>query len=119
MTILVVEDDALLRHSVNAILKKDGFHIIEASDGIDGYNVIQTIGNRIDLLLTDVIMPRMDGLSLAQSVTALYPRMHILLMSGHLLQDNPIRGYVVLKKPFQRYELVQAVRTAIIHVSCA
>ena len=105
MTILVAEDDPYLRLAVKTILEKDGFHTIEASDGIDGYKIIQEIGSSIDLLLTDISMPRMDGLALAQSAARSYPNMPILLMTGQTSSHHPTT-YMVLHKPFLRKVLL-------------
>jgi len=111
MFILLVEDDPLLRSVARAILRKEGLEAILAGDGNDGYKIIQKLGDSIDLLLTDVKLPGMDGLSLANSVKTLYPLMPILLMTGEpSVFQNPPSTYRVLKKPFLANELVEAVR---------
>jgi CheY-like chemotaxis protein len=66
MSVLVVDDEPCFRYSVKALLRKEGFEVIEADDGIDGYDIVQKMGRSIDLLLTDINMPRMDGLELAK-----------------------------------------------------
>jgi DNA-binding NtrC family response regulator len=112
--ILVVEDDSLLRAVIKKILKTKGFQIIEAGDGIDGYKIIQEVGSEISLLLTDINMPRMDGLSLAQLTAALCPDMPILLMTGNpSWLPHPMGTYAVLRKPFLSQALVLALREAI------
>jgi DNA-binding NtrC family response regulator len=111
MFILLVEDDPLLRSAAKAILRKEGLEAILAGDGNDGYKIIQKLGDSIDLLLTDVNLPGMDGLSLANSGKTLYPLMPILLMTGEpSVFQNPPSTYRVLKKPFLANELVEAVR---------
>jgi FixJ family two-component response regulator len=64
------------------------------------------------LLLTDFQMPRMDGLSLIDSVRELHPKMPVLLMTGSRVENRP-RSYAVLKKPIRREALLRAVRSAI------
>ena len=110
MTILVVDDDEFVRLFVRTVLENDGFQIIEAGDGIDGYKIIQEIGDSIDLLLTDNNMPRLDGLALAQLAAESFPDMRILLMTGQPSQflDDRTRSSV-LEKPFLLHDLIRAV----------
>ena len=112
MPILVVDDEPFFRSAVNSILRKAGFHTIEARDGFEAYEIIRAIGASVELLLTDFQMPRMDGLSLIESVRELHPKMPVLLMTGSRLENRP-RSYTVLNKPIGREALLQAVRRAI------
>jgi CheY-like chemotaxis protein len=112
MPILVVDDDPFFRSAVNTSLRKAGFHTIEAPDGLEAYEIVRAIGASIELLLTDVQMPRMDGLSLIESVRELHPNMPVLLMTGVRLENRPW-SYAVLDKPISREVLLQAVRNAI------
>ena len=79
MAILVVDDEPFFRFALNTILRKAGFHTIEARDGLEAYEIVRAIGASIELLLTDIQMPRMDGLSLIASVRELHPDMPVLL----------------------------------------
>ena len=112
MPILVVDDEPFFRSAVNTILRKAGFHTIEARDGFEAYEIVRAIGASVELLLTDFQMPRMDGLSLIKSVRELHPKMPVLLMTGLRLENRP-RSYPVLNKPIGREALLQAVRSAI------
>ena len=112
MPILVVDDEPFFRSAVNTILRKAGFHTIEARDGLEAYEIVRAIGASIELLLTDVQMPRMGGLSLINAVRELCPKMPVLLMTGSQLENLP-RSYAVLNKPIGREALLQAVRSAI------
>ena len=112
MLILVVDDDQFFRSAVNTILRNAGFHTIEARDGLEAYEIVRAIGASIELLLTDVQMPRMGGLSLINAVRELCPKMPVLLMTGSQLENLP-RSYAVLNKPIGREALLQAVRSAI------
>src|SRR5437764_2317076 len=110
MVILLVDDDEFFRPSIKTILRKEGFRIIEAGDQIDGYEIIKEIGSTINLLLTDINMPRMDGLSLAESARELHPKMPILLMTGQAPSaQKPTSSYIVLHKPFLPQALLEAV----------
>src|SRR6185436_14472578 len=111
MHILLVDDDPFFRSAIKRILQKEGFEIIEAGDGTEAYNIVKELDASIDLLLTDVSMPGMDGVQLSQLVTNLYPNMPVLLMTGNPLDLPKARtGYVVLHKPIRRHTLVEAIR---------
>jgi CheY-like chemotaxis protein len=112
MPILVVDDEPFFRSAISSILRKAGFQTIEARDGLEAHEIVRAIGASIELLLTDFLMPRMDGLSLIESVRELHPKMPVLLMTGSRLENWP-RRYAVLNKPIGREALLQAVRTAI------
>jgi CheY-like chemotaxis protein len=113
MPILVVDDEQFFRSAINRILRKAGFHTIEARDGREAYEIVRAIGASVELLLTDIEMPRMDGLSLVKSVRELHPKMPVLLMTGSRL-ENRTGSYALLNKPISREALLQAVRSAII-----
>lgn len=113
MPILVVDDEPFFRSGIISILRKAGFHTIEARDGFEAYEIVRAIGASVELLLTDFQMPRMDGLSLIDSVRELHPKMPVLLMTGSRVENRP-RSYAVLKKPIRREALLRAVRSAIV-----
>jgi len=114
IAVLLVDDDWSFRCSIRALLEKEGLQIIEAVDGIEGLEILQQTGSRIDLLLTDLNMPRMNGLSLAESAMALYPTMPVVIMTGQALQvANLLANCTVLCKPFNRQTLVEALRKSI------
>jgi len=112
MPILVVDDERFFRAAMTSILRRAGFHTIEARDGFDAYEIVQAIGAGIELVLTDFQMPGMDGLSLIESVRKLHPKMPVLLVTGSRLENRP-RGYPILHKPIGREALLQAVQSAI------
>ena len=113
MPILVVDDEPFFRSGIISILRKAGFHAIEARDGFEAYEIVRAMGASVELLLTDFQMPRMDGLSLIDSVRELHPKMPVLLMTGSRVENRP-RTYAVLKKPIRREALLRAVRSAIV-----
>ena len=112
MAILIAEDDLLFRSGVSGILRQAGFQTIEARDGLEACQIVREIGASIELLLTDLNMPRLDGLSLIESVRMLHPNMPVLLMTGERF-ENRSGSYAVLTKPIGREALLQAVRSAI------
>jgi len=110
MIVLVVDDHELIRSLVSVLLTREGFRLLEAADGIDGYEILQQVGSRVDLLLTDIQMPRMDGISLAQRARQLYPNLPIVFMTGDLTSASqlPARS-VVLEKQMLDRELIPAI----------
>lgn len=112
MPILVVDDEPVFRSAVTTFLRRAGFQTIEARDGLEAYEIVRATGASIQLLLTDVHMPRMDGLSLIDAVRKLHPKIPVLLMTGSQLENRPT-SYAVLNKPIGREVLLQAVRSAI------
>ena len=117
-TILVVEDDAQVRLAGVAILRRNGYQVLEARDGIEARRVCEEHARGIDLLLTDMVMPRMGGRELADSVTRTRPRTRVLYMSGYT-EDAALRGGVLaagtafLQKPFTPESLLVAVRAVL------
>ena len=113
-TILVVEDDETVRQIVCEVLRAHGYDIIEAHSPIEGLQIAAT-KNNIDLLLTDVIMPAMNGRELYEKAAAIQPDIKVLYMSGYT--DDVIvhhgileEGVYFIQKPFTVKSLVQKVK---------
>jgi len=117
-TVLLVEDDEEVRSLVRMILLRNGYGVLEARDGEHALTVAEGYARPIHLLLTDVIMPRMDGRELAKRFTTLYPQTRVLIMSGHTdeaVMSRDVFGpdTVFLGKPFLPSELLRKVRQAL------
>jgi CheY-like chemotaxis protein len=111
--VLLVDDEAGIRRLVRTILEAYGYVVIDACNGLEGLALCQTHAGRIDLLLSDIRMPELDGRELAQGALKLRPGLRILLMSGYdeVVEENGIsRGNGFLQKPFTPWALVQKVR---------
>src|SRR6476469_18437 len=82
--ILLAEDDPILRNLVNLMLTKEGYVVLAANDGQEVLEIAATFKEPIHLLLTDVQMPRLDGLTLAERVREQWPTIKIIVMSVQL-----------------------------------
>jgi two-component system cell cycle sensor histidine kinase/response regulator CckA len=112
-TILLVDDDEAIRRFVKRILLQQGFHVIEALDGAEALEVASAYAQPIDLLLTDVIMPKVNGLVLAQGLLQERPGLRVLYMSGYVEKSILLAKYpesILLQKPFTPDALIAAVR---------
>jgi len=114
-TILVVEDQIDILELISMSLSMDGYKILGASDGEEALKLIKTINNPIQLLLTDVIMPNINGQELASRLKRIYPDIKVVFMSGYA--DNAIAQLGVLdidknfiQKPFSPMELVKKIQ---------
>jgi two-component system, cell cycle sensor histidine kinase and response regulator CckA len=111
-TILVVDDEPMIRRLMGLILEEEGFTVLSAEDGLDAIRVSQSHEGEIDLLVSDLSMPRMDGQSLAHALLAADPGLPVLFISGYCeelpgCQNKSIR---FLPKPFSPLTLTNAVR---------
>ena len=112
---MVAEDDAIVRELTVAILKKQGYTVLAADNGESCLRQLADRQGRIDLLLTDVVMPDLDGKALYLEAADLFPGLKALFMSGYA--DNVIARHDVLEegvhfiqKPFSVQALAAKVR---------
>jgi two-component system, cell cycle sensor histidine kinase and response regulator CckA len=120
--ILVVEDDEPLRALICAMLAQSGFQTLSAADGVEALNLIEDHAGRIGLVLTDVIMPRMDGGELARYLRHHHPEILVVLMSGYAEQPviDELEGTqaVFLSKPFTPTGLASKIRELLDEAPC-
>jgi PAS domain S-box-containing protein len=104
-TVLLVEDEQLVRQLTREILRRNGYHVLEACDGVEALATLREHPGTIHLLLTDVVMPRMSGHELVELARPLRPDMRILYVSGYseeaiARQGQLTEGIELLSKPF-------------------
>jgi two-component system, cell cycle sensor histidine kinase and response regulator CckA len=114
-TILLVEDHELVRHLEREVLRRTGYTVLEATNGPEALELAERHQGRIDLLLTDVVMPGMSGYVLAERLVALRPGIKTLYASGH--SEEAIAQQVALgpdtaflAKPVTPLSLATAIR---------
>ena len=110
-TILVVDDDRAIRTLVRASLEHAGYSVLVAADGVEGVSVFKQRQPDIALLITDVMMPNMDGFDLADCILEVDPQLPVIFMSGN--QKHADRGHGCIAKPFTCAALVSRVRQAL------
>ena len=111
-TILVVEDDRSNRDLISKVQRQDGHQVLEACDGAIALEILQTL--RCDLVITDFMMPKLNGIKFVEQLHTLKPRMPIILITGYLaaVSGTSIVDKVaeVLAKPFDLNVLRSTVR---------
>ncbi len=117
-TILLVEDEEALLNLTAERLKECGYTVLPAHDGVQALELARSFRGPIHLLLTDIMMPRMGGLSLARSLSELRPGIRIVFMTGHAEQEASYReallsGAESIQKPFTHKQLIHVVRQAL------
>jgi two-component system cell cycle sensor histidine kinase/response regulator CckA len=113
-TILVVEDEASVRSVMSRTLGRLGYSILEAADGEAGLAVVRQQDTAIDLLITDVMMPGMNGHAFAEKALKERPGLPVIFVSGYTPSslkepDSPVWSHAFLQKPFRGPQLAQMV----------
>ncbi len=112
--ILLVEDEDMVRMLARTILEASGYVVLDACNGRVGLTLCEAQEGRIDLLLTDVVMPELGGRQLAEGALKLRPSLKVLFMSGHtqdvILKEGIEKGAAFIQKPFSPTGLAEKVR---------
>jgi nitrogen-specific signal transduction histidine kinase/CheY-like chemotaxis protein len=114
-TILLVEDEELLRKPIREIMEMNGYHVLEAGNAEEALKLVERYHDPIDLLLTDVVMPGLNGRELAEQLLRLRPDLRVLFMSGYtnnMVVHHGIleEGLAFLEKPFTPESLAVKIR---------
>jgi DNA-binding response OmpR family regulator len=113
MVILLVEDEIPVQFMIWNLLKADGFTVLRAGDGVAALETSHNHPGPIDLLLTDVEMPRMDGLELCRRIAVERPETKVLIMSGALRERERVAMLPFLPKPFTPTALRDAIQAVV------
>jgi CheY-like chemotaxis protein len=114
-TVLVVDDEEMVRRLAARILLGDGYHVIEAGGGEEAVRTLQRASSRIDAVLTDVAMPGLGGRQLGETISRCWPRVRVLFMSGfparRILDEGALDPTVpFIQKPFTREQLARKIK---------
>jgi PAS domain S-box-containing protein len=116
-TVLLVDDEAVIRNVGRAILQRQGYHVLLAEDGLEALELFRRERGRINLVVLDLTMPRLSGLDTLRQLVQLDPEIAVLLSSGYSAEQLPeigtdgVRGFV--NKPYRPQDLIAAVRSAL------
>ena len=115
--VLVVDDEPVIRRFAARVLLEVGFGVHEATDGAEALEMVRSGEADLDIVLSDIVMPRLNGVQLLQSLSTLRPQLPVILMSGYGTAQLAHRGIAspcgVLTKPFSSDSLVAEVRRCI------
>lgn len=117
-TILLVEDEPAIMKMARMMLSRLGYNVLEAGSPEKALSIAEHEGDKIDLLMTDVVMPGMNGRELSDRLKAVYPDIKVLFMSGYTAEIIAQRGVVddevnFLQKPFSKKTIAEKVREAL------
>lgn len=110
-TILIVEDNLQLLELASTYLKKNGFEILSSPDGLEAMKIAQN--KKIDLIITDIMMPMMSGKELVVKIKEIHPDIKVLYASGYISEaiKRDAINYDYIEKPFDYSQLLDKVRT--------
>jgi CheY-like chemotaxis protein len=116
--VLVIEDDPGVRHLTRRTLEAEGYQVLEAEDGVEGLRLVEEHANQLSLVVTDIEMPRLDGISVARTLAMKYPHIGVICMSGRLTEttfhaaiSRPLPPF--LAKPFSVDDLARTTSETI------
>jgi len=113
-TILVADDEPLMLELVSMILERAGYQVVRASNGLEALLLYESYAARIDLVLTDIEMPQMNGVEMARRILTTHPGSKVVFMTGGPPGEIALpEGCPLVRKPFQVNGLVGVVAQAI------
>ena len=112
--ILIVDDDTITRRNISVLLSDEGYDVDQAGDGVQALEILA--GRPFDLVLSDIVMPRMDGLKLLQQLQFMAPQMPVMIMTSYVsdsLSSVPAGAAEFIRKPFVLDDLLFKVQRAL------
>jgi DNA-binding NtrC family response regulator len=115
--VLVVDDESAIRRFAVRILEREGYGVVEARDGAEALDLIKQGATSFDLVVSDIVMPRLNGVELLQVLSVSYHDLPVILMSGYatvaLVELGIAAPCAILAKPFPSERLLEEVRRCI------
>ena len=113
-SILLVDDEGAVRRFASRVLEREGFSVFQASDGAEALELVKQGQTPIDVVVSDIVMPRLNGVELMQALSDCRPELPVILMSGYatgaLAELGITAPCAILAKPFPAERLVEEVR---------
>lgn len=119
-TILLVEDEPFVREATCSILERAGFQVLPAEDAQEAMEAYELIGRKVDLLMTDIVLPGKSGDELGREMRQRSPNVAVLLTSGYggaaQVTESPEARTYFLAKPYSRRALVEKIKTILSNI---
>jgi two-component system cell cycle sensor histidine kinase/response regulator CckA len=116
-SVLVVDDEIAVRRFAARVLQRDGFEVLEATDGVQALELVRGQALSVDAVVSDIVMPRMNGVELMDALSASHPDVPVILMSGYATAALSEMGIAspcsILPKPFPAERLLAEVHRCI------
>jgi two-component system, cell cycle sensor histidine kinase and response regulator CckA len=117
VSVLVVDDEAAVRRFAVRVLQREGYEVLEAADGLEALEMLRAGKVTVDLIVSDIVMPRMNGVELMQAVTESDPQIPVVLMSGYATAALSELGIAtpcsIVPKPFPAERLLAEVHRCV------
>jgi two-component system, cell cycle sensor histidine kinase and response regulator CckA len=117
VSVLVVDDETAVRRFAVRVLQREGYDVLEAADGLEALEMLRAGKVTVDLIVSDIVMPRMNGVELMQAVTESDPRIPVVLMSGYATAALSELGIAtpcsIVPKPFPAERLLAEVHRCV------
>jgi two-component system, cell cycle sensor histidine kinase and response regulator CckA len=117
LTVLVVDDETAVRRFAVRVLQRDGYDVIEAADGVEAVELVRSNKVQIDAIVSDIVMPRLNGVELMQALAETHRDIPVILMSGYATAALSELGIAspcsVLPKPFPAERLLAEVHRCV------
>jgi DNA-binding NtrC family response regulator len=115
--VLLVDDEGAVRRFAGRVLEREGYSVREARDGVEALDLLRQGGVSFDVVVSDIVMPRLNGVELMRALATSHPELPVILMSGYATAALSDLGIVapcsILPKPFTPERLVEEVRRCI------
>lgn len=115
--VLVVDDETAVRRFAARVLQREAFEVLEAGDGAEALEMVKAGHPRIDVIVSDIVMPRLNGVELMQALATIRPDLPVILMSGYATAALSELGIAspcsILMKPFQAERLLAEVERCV------
>ena len=117
LSVLVVDDETAVRRFAVRVLERDGMGVLEATDGAEALEVVRAQKAAIDVVVSDIVMPRLNGVELMQALAESFPHLPVILMSGYATAALSELGIAtpcgILTKPFPAERLLAEVHRCV------
>ncbi len=117
VSVLVVDDEGAVRRFAMRVLEREGYRVLEAADGAEALELLKERGISVEVVVSDIVMPRLNGVELVQALSVAHPGLPVILMSGYapaaLAEMGISSPCAVIPKPFPAERLLEEVRRCI------